>query len=117
MIYARIPRYDTTEEDSMTDVPERTPDGRRSRRGQSRLALLVAGVELLLAGNFRPSDKQIVAKADRSLRTFYALFGTTEDYWMEVFRTYEQSVKAKVAQTLTDGDGFTLLRLILLGKV
>lgn len=123
MIYIHHPRSDLTKEiDAMLDIAEEEVsnvvpmDGRKERRARTREELLRTGLDLFLRDAARPSDMEIVKKANRSVRSFYQIFGTTEGYWMEVFTTYEQSIKAKIAQTLEQGDGFTLLRLIFLGK-
>lgn len=126
MIYARHPRSIPEEIEDMLDAAKEEvrqsavdtirADGRVSRRNASHDALLRAGLDLFLRNVSRPSDKEICKEARRSVRTFYEVFSSTEEYWMEVFRTYEQSIKGKIAETLEAGDGYTLMRLILLGR-
>jgi hypothetical protein len=118
--FVRIPRYDTTEEESdeMSDVAvvERS-DGRNHRRARTTDALRQAGMDLVLQSNFRPSDRTICAKAGTSVRTFYQIFQTTEGFWDDVIRHYPESLKAKLTSVVEEHGADALLRLILIGKM
>lgn len=91
-------------------------DGRSGRRDASRANMIDAGYRLFMANNERPTDKQIVAHAGRSARTFYQVFTTTEAYWTAVFEQHGDAMRDRLGIILADGNSDTLLRLVMLGR-
>jgi TetR/AcrR family transcriptional regulator of autoinduction and epiphytic fitness len=69
-----------------------TADGRTARSARTREAVVTAVLELVRAGNFRPTAKEIAARAGISLRSVYVHFDDLDDLFAAAGRRQGEEV-------------------------
>jgi TetR/AcrR family transcriptional regulator of autoinduction and epiphytic fitness len=69
-----------------------TADGRTARSARTREAVVTAVLELVRAGNFRPTAKEIAARAGISLRSVYVHFDDLDDLFAAAGRRQAEEV-------------------------
>ena len=102
----------------MTD--EIRGDGRNARRNRSRERIVLAAFDIVMGGNWRPSVKEIAARAGVSVRTVFDIFGTIDDGYEALIRAPMVSLYALMQNVTLTPDGRMgqrrILSLIFMGK-
>jgi hypothetical protein len=89
-----------------------TFDGRTARKQKGVDQMLYCGLVLVKRGNWRPTAKQVAAASGISVRTFFANFGTVEDYYKALLERHETSLRACLPIT----NGPLCIRIAITGK-
>lgn len=76
-------------------------DGRRLRSERSRKAMIDAALQLIEEGNYAPTAKQISARADVGIRSFFRQFEDMDQFFAAVD---EQTVRSFWDSFLYEGD-------------
>jgi TetR/AcrR family transcriptional regulator, regulator of autoinduction and epiphytic fitness len=78
-------------------------DGRSARSKRTRLAVVDALLDLVRAGNTRPTARQIAARAGVSLRSVYVHFDDLEDLFVAAARRQLELVSGMMVAVPTHG--------------
>jgi len=83
--------------------PDSQTDGRTARSAKTRDAIADALLDLLADGQFRPTAREIAARADVSLRSVYVHFDDLEDLFCVAARRHYERIAPMLAPTPATG--------------
>src|SRR6188474_3694415 len=90
----------------MTTAPlasGRVTDGRSARSQRTRLAVVDALLDLLRAGNPRPTAKEIAERAGVSLRSVYVHFDDLEDLFLAAAKRHVELISGMLVEVPDTG--------------